>query len=299
MSGAKKFLAFDIGGTKIAHALTDSRGCLLEEPQRDATPRDNDEIFRLLQEIVRRYEAETDGVAIATAGEADLDNRRIISSVGNMPKGYMDTVFEKLTSKPVYVENDANAALWGEYCCGAAKGCRNVMLVAIGTGVGVAFLVDGKLLKGKSGAAGEAHFPVNRGQVRRCTCGAWDCYEIYASGTALGLDAKEVFGDPSVTSYDVIKGIKAGDARAVKAYEIWEHDVMQGIAGLANIFDPEMVVMFGSLTEFMNFGKLQDEVNRQILSAPLVLRRAELENNAAMVGAVLGAVQKIDKEKNR
>ena len=100
---------------------------------------------------------------------------------------------------------------------------------------------------------------------------------------------------------------------------------MQGIAGLANIFDPEMVVMFGSLTEFMNFGKLQDEVNRQILSAPLVLRRAELENsvlmvysttsespytrqitalrgvenNAAMVGAVLGAVQKIDKEKNR
>ena len=252
-----------------------------------------------MQEIVRRYEAEIDGVAIATAGEADLDNRRIISSVGNMPKGYMDTVFEKLTSKPVYVENDANAALWGEYCCGAAKGCRNVMLVAIGTGVGVAFLVDGKLLKGKSGAAGEAHFPVNRGQVRRCACGAWDCYEIYASGTALGLDAKEVFGDPSVTSYDVIKGIKAGDARAVKAYEIWEHDVMQGIAGLANIFDPEMVVMFGSLTEFMNFGKLQDEVNRQILSAPLVLRRAELENNAAMVGAVLGAVQKIDKEKNR
>ena len=67
MSGAKKFLAFDIGGTKIAHALTDSRGCLLEEPQRDATPRDNDEIFRLLQEIVRRYEAEIDGVAIATA----------------------------------------------------------------------------------------------------------------------------------------------------------------------------------------------------------------------------------------
>lgn len=51
MSGAKKFLAFDIGGTKIAYALTDSRGCLLEEPQRDATPRDNDEIFRLLQEI--------------------------------------------------------------------------------------------------------------------------------------------------------------------------------------------------------------------------------------------------------
>lgn len=89
-------MAFDIGGTKIAHALTDSCGCLLEEPQRDATPRDNDEIFRLLQEIVRRYEAEIDGVAIATAGEADLDNRRIISSVGNMPKGYMDTVLKSL-----------------------------------------------------------------------------------------------------------------------------------------------------------------------------------------------------------
>ena len=125
-----------------------------------------------------------------------------------MPKGYMNTDFVSLSSKPVYVENDANAAMWAEYRLGAAKGTQNSMLVAIGTGVGLAFIVNGQLLKGKSGAGGEAHFSVNREKKRKCGCGLWDCYEIYASGTALGLDAKEVYGRDDVSSHEVIKGLK-------------------------------------------------------------------------------------------
>lgn len=298
MSGLKKFLAFDIGGTKIAHALVDSRGCFLTEPYKDNTPHDCHEIFDLLQNIIRKHEPDIDGVAIATAGEVDRNNSRIIASVGNMPKGYMDTDFSKLTSKPIYVENDANAAMWGEYHCGAVKGYQNAMLVAIGTGVGLSFLIDGQLLKGKSGAAGEAHFPINRGKVRRCTCGAWDCYEIYASGTALGLDAKEVYDNPAVTSHDVIHGLNDGDPRAIKAYAVWEEDVISGIVGLANIFDPEIIILFGSLTEFMNFDRIQNEVNRLIVTTPVKLRRAELKNNAAMVGAVIGAAEKFERNKN-
>ena len=293
MQKMKTFLAFDIGGTKIAYALVSQDGQMLTEQTRVATPKDNHELFALLKNIVMPFEAKVDGVAIATAGEVNKDNSAIIASVGNMPEGYMHTDFLSLSRKPVYVENDANAAMWGEYRLGAAKGTENSMLVAIGTGVGLAFIVNGKLLKGKSGAGGEAHFSVNREKKRQCSCGLWDCYEIYASGTALGIDAKEVYGRDDVSSHDVIKGLKEKNPLAEKAYHIWENDVVRGIAGLANIFDPEVVVLFGSLTAFMDFEKLQKEVNQQIVTMPLVLKHAILENNAALIGATLGAAEKL------
>ncbi len=296
MQKFKTFLAFDIGGTKIAYALVSQDGKLLSEQIRIATPKDNKVLYETLKDIVHQFESQIDGVAIATAGEVNKENSEIIASVGNMPEGYMHTDFVSLSSKPVYVENDANAAMWSEYRLGAAKGTQNSMLVAIGTGVGLAFIVNGMLLKGKSGAGGEAHFSVNREKKRKCSCGLWDCYEIYASGTALGLDAKEVYGRDDVSSHDVINGLKEKNPLAVKAYQIWESDVVRGIAGLANIFDPEVVVLFGSLTAFMDFEKLQKEVNAQIVTMPLLLKHAEMGNDAALIGATLAAAEKLNKD---
>lgn len=297
MEDVKKILAFDIGGTKIAYNIIDENGQLLTESKKVATPHSTNEIFELLQGIVKEHEMDVDAIAVATAGEVSRENDRIIASVGNMPKDYMNIEFFKLSSKPVYVENDANAAMWAEFRLGAAKGTQDAMLVAIGTGVGISFVVNGQLLKGKSGAAGEAHFKVNRGNQRKCGCGAYDCYEIYASGTALGIDAKEAYGDDSVTSHDVIRGIKEGNPLAVKVFEEWERDVVNGIIGMVNIFDPEIVVLFGSLTEFMDYQKLQDLVNKDIVTMPVVLKRAYFENNAAMIGAALIASEKLNEGK--
>ena len=88
---SKKILAFDIGGTKIAHALVDENGRLLTERMKDNTPKTASEIFALLKDITARCEDDIDAVGIATAGEVDCDNSRIIGSVGNMPAGYRDT----------------------------------------------------------------------------------------------------------------------------------------------------------------------------------------------------------------
>lgn len=293
----KKFLGFDIGGTKIAYALIDEKGKLLSERTKYDTPKTSSEIFKLLKSIVSQYETDISAVAIATAGEVDLENSRIISSVGNMAPGYQHTKFSELSSKPVIVENDANAVVYAEYKKGIAKGLKNVIVVAIGTGVGLGIIVNGQLLKGKSGGGAEAHFPVNRGQKRRCSCGAYDCYEIYASGTALGLDAKEAFHDDNMTSHELIRLMKENNPQAITVFNDWQKDVMSGIYGLASLFDPDMVILFGSLVEYLDIPKMEKEANSLTVASPFELRAAEFGHNAAMVGAVLLAAEKLKKQK--
>ncbi len=290
----RKFLAFDIGGTKIAYAIVAENGKLQTERQRIETPKTKEEIRRCLEDIIQKYEPEIDAVAIATAGAVSLDNKRIVSSVGNMAPGYRDIDFQRLSSKPVYLENDANAVAWAEYKIGAGKGYNNVIVIAIGTGLGLGVIADGRLFKGKSGAGTEAHFSINRGQKRRCSCGAYDCYEIYASGTALGLDAKEAFGDESMTSYDLIKLMKEGNPKAKEVFDMWQNDILSGIVGFANLFDPDMIVLFGSLVEYIEVDKLEKEANRQLVSSPFLLKKAYNGHNAALIGAALIAADYVN-----
>lgn len=289
----KKILAFDIGGTKIAYALVDENGNMLTQRKSCPTPKIEEEITQSLKNTIKQYEAEIEAVAIATAGAVDANNQKIVSSVGNMAKGYQYTKFEELSSKSVFVENDANAVVWAEYKKGVAKGCENTIVVAIGTGIGLGILVDGKILKGKTGAAAEAHFQINRGNKRKCSCGAYDCYEIYASGTALGIDAKEAFNDDSLTSHDIIRLVNEKNPKAIEVFKMWQDDVLAGIKGLANLFDPEMIILFGSLVEFMDCNVLEAKANNDIVAAPFKIKKAHFGNDAAMVGATLIALDKL------
>ena len=293
----KKVLAFDIGGTKIAYSIIDENGCFLNEVIKVSTPKSAAGIVELLKTTVKGLEDEIDGVAVSTAGAVDTKGTRITSVPGNLPEGYNQTDFMALTTKPVLVENDANSAGWAEFSIGAAKGCRNAVILTLGTGVGAGIIVDGHLLKGKSGAAGEMHFPVDSGHKRVCSgCGMFDCFESYASGTGLNANAREYMG-AEATSYDVIRGLKENNPLAVKVFNAWERDVVNGIIGLVNIFDPEIVLLFGSLTEFMDYCKLEKLVNKEIVTMPVKLCRVKFENNAAMIGATLIAANKLKKEK--
>lgn len=282
-----KILSFDIGGTKIAYALADENGNLLSEVMKEATPGEAGKLEALLRRIVAGYEAGIDAVAISTAGTVDKGNTRVLDSGGNMPSGYNKIVFTSLSVKPVYVENDANCAVWAEYKAGAAKGTENVVLLTLGTGVGVGIILDGRLFKGKSGAAGEVHFKVNDGNKRRCGCGNYDCLEIYMSGRALNLDAKEAYRDENATSYDVIEGLKRCDERAAAAFSNWQNHVEDGIILFADIFDPDMIVLGGSMARFINYEKVEKGANERIVTAPFTLREAHFKNDAGIVGAAL------------
>ena len=199
-----KALAFDIGGTKIYSTVIDESGKLLYEPVKFSTPKDIDGIKNVLKSQIREHEDEVDIIAIATAGAVNNENNAVIGSTGNLVDGYYTIDFRSLSRKPVFLENDANAAAWAEYKIGASKGSKVSVMLTLGTGVGGGIIINDKILKGKSGAAGEMHFKMYTGHRRKCSCGSWDCYEAYASGTALKITAEEMLNNKNVTTYDVI-----------------------------------------------------------------------------------------------
>ena len=291
-----KVLAFDIGGTKIAYATVDRNGKILNEVIRHPTPAAPGAAAKLLKTIIAQFEDQIDAVAVSTAGTVDRTNSRITGSVGNMPEGYMDTDFKALSAKPVVVENDANSAVWAEHVLGNAKGHDNVILLTLGTGVGVGIIADGRLLVGKSGAAGEVHFPVRYDNNRLCGCGRYDCLEIYMPGKALSLEAKAAYKDDNATSHTVIEGLKQNALPAVTAFHNWQEMVKNGIVIFADIFDPEVILLGGSMAHFIDYKRLNDEANRMIVTTPFELKEASFENDAGLIGAALLCVQKLEKK---
>ena len=291
-----KVLAFDIGGTKIAYATVDRNGKILNEVIRHPTPAAPGAAAKLLKTIIAQFEDQIDAVAVSTAGTVDRTNSRITGSVGNMPEGYMDTDFKALSAKPVVVENDANSAVWAEHVLGNAKGHDNVILLTLGTGVGVGIIADGRLLVGKSGAAGEVHFPVRYDNNRLCGCGRYDCLEIYMSGKALSLEAKAAYKDDNATSHTVIEGLKQNALPAVTAFHNWQEMVKNGIVIFADIFDPEVILLGGSMAHFIDYKRLNDEANRMIVTTPFELKEASFENDAGLIGAAVLCVQKLEKK---
>ncbi len=286
----KKALAFDIGGTKIYSTIVDETGKIVANIDKFSTPKTIDGIKKVLREQITKFENKADAIAIATAGAVNNSNTAVIGSTGNLVQGYSSIDFQSLSSKKVFLENDANAAAWAEYKIGASRGSSVSVMLTLGTGVGGGIIINDKLLKGKSGAAGEMHFKMYPDKRRQCTCGSWDCFEIYASGTALKLDAEEMLNNKEITTYDVIDGVKQGNKKMIDILNKWQNDIIIGIKGLANIFDPDCVVLSGSMAQFTDIKYIEAEVNSDLVTTPTSIRLATAGNYAGMIGVSLLAL---------
>lgn len=287
----RKALAFDIGGTKIYSTIIDENGEIISEIEKFSTPKTLEGILDILAGQIKKHEASVDKIAIATAGAVNNENTAVIGSTGNLVKDYPTINFKALSSKRVFLENDANAAAWAEYKIGASKGSKVSVMLTLGTGVGGGIIINNKLLKGKSGAAGEMHFKMYPDKRRRCTCGSWDCYEAYASGTALKHDAEEMLNNPDVTTFDVIDGVKNGDKKMLEIFNRWKNDIKIGINGLINLFDPDCVVLSGSMAQFLDTKEIEKEVNSDIVTTPASIKLATAGNYSGMIGAALLAFE--------
>lgn len=309
----KKALAIDVGGTKIYSAIINENGEIVSEIEKHHTPKTFEEIKSLFKDIIKRYENEVDVIAFATCGAVNNTNDGILGSTGNIAKEYPSMDFKALSQKPVFVENDANAAAWAEHVIGASKGMPYSVMLTLGTGVGGGIILDNKLYKGKNGAAGEMHFKMRTDKHRKCSCGSYDCFEAYASGTGLKKTAEEISGNPDITTYDVINKVKEILRRAqddshsednikilseeshdklIKTFLTWQNDILEGIIGLANIFDPDVVVLSGSMAEFVDVNYLEKQANKEIVTTPFKVVKATAGNYSGMIGAALLALEK-------
>ncbi len=302
-----KILSIDVGGTKISYCLINKQGKILSEIYKSSTPKTIEKMILTFKSIINDFEKKVDIIAFATAGAVNLQNTKVESSTPNLPKGYNEIDFSTLSNKPVYVDNDANAAAWAEYKLGAAKGHKNTIIATLGTGIGGGIIVNGSILRGKSGRAAEVGsiklFPDKR---RKCNCGNYDCWEIYASGSGLKFTANEsaktfkVFQNSllkdkepeQITTHDIIKGVKQDDAFCIKVFNLWQEHLLSGLISLTNIFDPESIVISGGMGEFIQFEKLESQINSSIVVSEIKLLCAQTKNNAGMIGAALLACEK-------
>lgn len=289
----RQALGIDVGGTKIYSAIIDEKGNIISEIEKNPTPKTFDEIKSLFEKIIKKYEKDVDLIAFSTCGAVNNDNSHILGSTGNIASDYPDMQFKELSSKPVFVENDANCAAWAEYKIGASKGTKVSVMLTLGTGVGGGIIINNQLLKGQNGAAGEMHFKMYSDKRRKCTCGGWDCFEIYASGKGLQITASEISKNPNITTYDVIEGVKNNDKLMIEIFDKWQNDITNGIIGLSNIFDPDCVGLSGSMAEFVDIQKIQNNANKEIITTPIEVKKATAGNYSGMIGAVILAFERI------
>ncbi len=302
-------IGIDIGGTKVAGALVDENGAIIREA-RVATPVSDpvalvDAVVGLVTDL--RAGEEVLGVGVAMAGFIDHQQANVIYGTNFGWKNFpLKSEIEAKLDIPVIIENDANAAGWAEYRFGAGQGHQHMVMLTLGTGVGGAIIVDGKMLRGGFGVAGElGHMRVVPDGIP-CGCGQRGCIESYASGTALLRTAIELVdsGDPAgkrlaeikaqagqLTGAELYQALVEGDPGAVQLLRNLASWLGQAIASLSAILDPEIVVIGGGVSQA---GDLLLEPVREAFRkyAPaggfrpeLSIVTAEFVNDAGVVGA--------------
>jgi glucokinase len=295
----------DVGGTKIAAGVVSPEGRLLNEvtyPTANARERLLSTIAEAITEVQRGYEV--GGVCLAVPGFILARENKVLSAA-NLEAIEGIPLKEELggrTGLPVTVENDANAAAWGEFRFGVGKAVDDLVFVTLGTGVGGGVISHGVLLRGARGTGGElGHITVHPAGPR-CGCGNHGCLEALASGTAIARRAREVANqrpdsalgrlamERTPLGEDVLDLARKGDEAALEVLReagIW---LGIGLATFVNIFDPEVIAIGGGLSEA---GDLVLEPARRELrlrsnspSRDLVeIRRATLGARSGMLGA--------------
>lgn len=284
----EKVLGVDIGGTKIRMGIIDASGQILyEEKIPTVIP-----LYPYLEENVLRILAEqpeVQAIGIGTHGFVDPKQGKVIYAAETLP-GWTGTPvkewLEKATGKRVEVENDANVVALAEAKFGAAQGLNRVVVLTLGTGLGGGVLWDGKLLSGgpHGGAAELGHMILHPNGVK-CACGRLGCSEMYVSGTALQRRIKEA-GLP-VTPPELFENAKT-DPAAKKVVEEFTADLALVISSLQAVFDMEMVIIGGGVSEAADLwmASLQEKMEAVLLN-PVPVEVARFENDAGILGAAL------------
>ncbi|MDT0301066.1 ROK family glucokinase [Streptomonospora wellingtoniae] len=306
-------IGVDIGGTKVAAGIADSRGRVRDVVKHPTPYGDGEALADVVGGAVRELrdrhaESAVSAVGVGTAGFVDADRATIVlgANLGLTEEPFKERLRRRV-DLPVVVENDANAAAWAEVRFGAGRGSAHVVCVTLGTGVGGAVVMDGELQRGRYGVAGEVgHYRVVP-FGRRCGCGNHGCWEQYASGRALVGEALDLArAEPKraermaelaggraedIQGREITAAAREGDEGALSCFRAVGEWVGLGLADLAAILDPELFVIGGGVSDAGDvlLAPVRDSFARHVTGRATrrlaEIRVAELGSRAGIVGA--------------
>lgn len=268
-AGLPLAIGVDIGGTKVAAGVVDGYGQILDAARRPTEGHDPRLVERTIVELVAELEVGQTGigsVGIGAAGWMDLAGGTVLFSPHlawrNEP---LKENLERLLGRPVTLSNDADAAAWAEWKFGAGRGQSRLVCVTLGTGIGGAVVMDGQLERGRFGVAGEFGHQVIMPGGHRCECGNRGCWEQYASGNALGREARELARANSPMAQELLRAVggvperitgavvtelaRVADSTSIELIEDIGSWLGLGLANLAAALDPGSFVIGGGLSE--------------------------------------------------
>ena len=262
-------IGVDVGGTKVLGGVVDADGNVVKTSRRDTPHEGGSALTATIADVARELAAEfpVARIGVSAAGFVSSDRKTMLATP-NIAGWNGVQLEEQLASQiglPVVLENDGNAAAWGEKRFGAGRGKANMLLLTIGTGIGGGIIVNDQLLRGSFGIAAEVGHLRVLPEGHLCGCGARGCFEQYASGNALLRHAREAIaaspdlarsllarGDGSLeglTGRAITEAAREGDQVALAAFNTTAQWLGAGIASLSVLLDPECVVIGGGVID--------------------------------------------------
>lgn len=306
-------VGIDIGGQTTKLGVVDARGTVLAQTvirtdNHDTVEPYIDEVAEALNRIIKEAKAEGKirGIGVGAPNgnhyQGTIENAVNISWGGNRTIPFARLLSEKMNGLPVSLTNDANAAAVGEMTYGAARGMKNFIMITLGTGVGSGIVINGEIVYGHDGFAGElGHTCAVRNNGRSCNCGKTGCLETYASAIGVARTAREwleLNDEPSslrsldnITSKDVYEAAKEGDKLALKIFDFTGRMLGRSFADFVAFSAPEAIVLFGGLARAKEYlaGPIEESLNEHLLhlwknKIKIVFSQLK-ESDAAILGA--------------
>lgn len=305
-------IGIDLGGTFVKFGAVGENGNILKK-DKISTPADCDygTTVSAIAEVIKGMIADMgmpESVGIGCPGVIDGEHGMVITG-GNLgwENKPLASDLGELLGIPVTLANDANAAAYGEYACGAGKEYQSIVLITLGTGVGSGIIFGGKLFTGELGAGAELGHEAICLDGEPCVCGRRGCFEVYASASALVRQTRDAMVcHPESAMWELCRGnadnadgrtafdgTRQGDETAKAVVEQYLGYLAEGIANIVNVFRPQAVLIGGGISaegEALTL-PLQKMVDTKILGrgryAPVTIRAASLGNDAGLVGAAM------------
>ncbi len=307
------FVGIDLGGTNIATAVVDHKGNIYGRARKKTrAPRPYTEI--LDDVIACAYECtkasgldfeQIESIGMGFPGSIDKDTGVVVfaNNLGFINTPVVDYIKSRL-GKPIYIENDANAAAWGEYIAGSGKNTGSMIMITLGTGVGGGIIIDGKLMTGQWGMGGELGHTVIVVDGEPCNCGRNGCLEAYTSATALVRQTKKAMEEnPDSDLWRVVNGdinavngktpFLAKDDVAKNVIDRYLSYLAEGVLNVTNVFQPEIITIGGGISHEGEAiieplkKRLEKHAYTRFSAKHTEIKLAKLGNDAGIIGAAL------------